>query len=124
MLLLIATVPFIAPVVDEVDLVEVNHVYNDQGKHRFTQLIFYNYQRGYDADVQKRRLRYQVVDWRILKGRLPMPKGKKYETIFLDYGKIMRCVIARQYRETWTQYDVEQDERRHLPDRIRKGLTE
>ena len=84
MLLLIATVPFIAPVVDEVDLVEVNHVYNDQGNHRFTQLIFYNYQRGYDADVQKRRLRYQVVDWRILKGRLPMPKGKKYETIFLD----------------------------------------
>ena len=115
MLLLIATVPFIAPVVDEVDLVEVNHVYNDQGKHRLTQLIFYNYQRGYDAEV---------VDWRILKGRLPMPKGKKYETIFLDYGKIMRCVIARQYRETWTQYDVEQDERRHLPDRIRKGLTE
>ena len=44
---------------DRVDLIEVNHFYDEQGRLVFDQIIFY--------DWSPMQCRYQVRDWRLLK---------------------------------------------------------
>lgn len=125
MIAIIASLPFIAPHVEYVDLIEINHVYSEKGIHRFTQLIFYDFKYGYDADLKKRVPRYQVVDWRILEDNdegMPTRHKGKWESTYMNHNKTWMRVIAKQRRETWTKYDVERDEQRHLPSGARRGL--
>ena len=51
--------PIDVPIVDHVDLIEVNHFYANDGSLRFDQIIFW--------DWNGRRSRFEVVDWRMLK---------------------------------------------------------
>jgi|SRR5690606_35531413 len=101
-----------APVEDRVDLIEVNHYYDDCGKPVFTQLIFY--------DWHAHESRHHVRAWRMVReGDAPAACG---EVLFRDSG-VLRRVRAPIIRHTWTQHDPEIAEREHLPQHERRGLT-
>lgn len=104
--------------VDQVDLIEYNHFYDEQGRHVFDQLLFY--------DWSRRDARYQIRDWRLVKTttQLPRKDAKRglYTATWHD-GQVMRQVRATAIRETWTQYDPELVERANLPKEQRRELS-
>ena len=51
---------------DHVDLIEVNHFYDEKGRLVFDQIIFY--------DWSATRSRYNIRDWRLLKTRAQLPR--------------------------------------------------
>ena len=112
--------PIEAVAVDEVDLIEINHYYDDKGRHVLDQIIFY------DWSAQKSR--YQGRDWRMLKRPTQIPyrdwRSRTYVAVWHDPhdGEVLRRVVAKSFRETWTQYDPEIVERDHLPKEKRRKL--
>ena len=102
---------------DQVDLIEVNHFYDDQGRLVFDQVIFY--------DWDPARGRYDVRAWRLLKKPTQMPqrdvRGRKFFATWHD-GEVLRHVEAEAMRESWTQYDPELVEREFLPKDKRREL--
>ncbi len=102
---------------DSVDLVEVNHFHDDQGRLVFDQVIFY--------DWSPAQSRYLVRAWRLLKtqAQLPQqdPNNEGYVTVWHD-GDVLRNVHARVMRETWTQHDPELLAREYLPKEMRREL--
>lgn len=123
MLIFFLIVSIGSPLTDHVDLVEVNHCYNADGRLMFDQVIWYNF--GYE--------RFDVVAWRILKNvrngkdefiprhATPIPDSRLHVSFWRDKG-VRRKVIAKIYRETWTTYDPELKEREFLPSKQRQGL--
>ena len=107
--------------VDEVDLVEVNHHFDEQGRLVFDQVIFY--------DWCPRECRYQVRDWRLLKNPAQIPvrnwRDGRFDAIWHDFKQsdVLRQVKALMVRESWTQYDPELVEREFLPEEQRRQLT-
>jgi hypothetical protein len=102
---------------DRVDLVEVNHVYDAQGKPVLVQAVFYDF-RPQQGD-------YQVRSWRLLKtdDQRPHRDFRRGDWVMMFHdGGLMREVRAGAFRETWTQYDVERWERERLPQEHRVGL--
>jgi hypothetical protein len=103
---------------DRVDLIEVNHFHDDQGKLIFAQVVFYEWcnQRG----------RHQVQAWRLLKNAQQKPRRDfatgEYVALWHD-GETLREVRSPAVRESWTQYDPELVERAHLPKEKRKDLA-
>ena len=99
---------------DHVDLIELNHCYDEHGWLVFEQVIFYQW--------SPHKSHYNVRDWRTLKDNAQLPRRDartgKYVAIWHD-GKIIRTVTAPSFRETWTQYDPELVERQHLPRQLR-----
>lgn len=104
--------------VDEVDLVEINHYYDSRGRLVFDQVIFY--------DWAERDGRHHVVAWRLLKKTSQWPRrnwrNRNYECEWMD-GPDHRRVIANHSTETWTQHDPELYERDFLPRERRRGLS-
>ncbi len=103
---------------DQVDLVEINHYYDEQGRLVFDQLIYYEW-----CPVQ---CRFNVRDWRLLKSPTQKPhrdwQRGGYVATWHDAG-VLRRVHADQLNESWTQYDPELVERAYLPRDKRKELT-
>jgi len=103
---------------DRVDLIEVNHFYDEHGKHVFDQLIYYDWS-ATDG-------RYQVRAWRLLKKKAQVPSRSwthgDYVAVWQD-GDILRRVRAESMRESWTQYDPELAEREFLPKEKRRDLV-
>jgi hypothetical protein len=104
--------------VDHVDLIEVNHFYDENGKHVFDQVIFY--------DWCSQENRHQVRAWRLVKSASQKPtrdwQGEGYETVWHD-GDVLRHVTSKLHRESWTQYDPELLERNALPKDQRAELV-
>ena len=102
---------------EAVDLIEVNHFYDEHGRLVFDQVIFYDWSQD-DA-------RYMVRAWRLVKNPAQLPqrdwKDGGYAAVWQD-GDLMRHVRAKSFRETWTQYDPELVEREFLPKERRKEL--
>jgi hypothetical protein len=100
---------------EHVDLIELNHYYDENGAHLLDQLIFY--------DWDSREERYNIRAWRLLKtpSQMPRPINDGYETRFRE-GSGECHVTSDKFQETWTQYDVELLERRNLPRELRKEL--
>ena len=102
---------------DTVDLIEVNHFYDEQGRLVFDQVIFY--------DWSPAQSRYQVRDWRLLKTPAQLPRRNwsrdEFVAIWHD-GEVLRKVRAQAIRESWTQYDPELVEREYLPKEKRREL--
>ena len=109
--------PHAAITTDRVDLVELNHFYDDQGRLVFDQLIFYEWSSD-DA-------RYQVRAWRLVKNGAQLPQrnlqGKGYDCLWQD-GDALLQVHTSALRESWTQYDPELIEREYLPKDRRREL--
>lgn len=103
--------------VERVDLVELNHFFDDQGRHVFDQVIFY--------DWSSEDNRYQVRAWRLIKSASQNPRRDwetdNYVATWQD-GSILRKVLAKNMKETWTQHDPELTEREHLPKEMRREL--
>lgn len=103
--------------VDEVDLIELNHFYDDHGRLVFDQVIFYDW-----CSAQGR---FQVRDWRLLKSPAQIPRKNwrngDFLTIWHD-GDLLREVRSQGIHETWTQYDPELIEREFLPKEKRQRL--
>ena len=102
---------------ERVDLMEVNHFYDEQGRLVFDQVIFY--------DWSPEHSRYMVRAWRLEKNPTQLPerdwRDGGYQAVWQD-GEILRRVQAASMRETWTQYDPELVEREYLPKERRKEL--
>ena len=107
--------------VDQVDLVEINHFYDDQGRLVFDQVIYYDW-----SPVHHR---YQVRDWRLLKTPTQVPlrdwRDGGYVSEWEDFKQRngLRRVRSKSVRETWTQYDPELVEREFLAQEKREELT-
>ena len=110
-------VPAVETVTDNVDLVEVNHFYDDQAQPVFDQVIFYEW--------SQEQNRFQIRAWRLVKNPAQLPTRNwstgGYQMIWHD-GPFIRQVNAAAMRETWTQYDPEMRERDHLPKDQRREL--
>src|SRR5690606_33206790 len=78
---------------DSVDLVEINHFYDENGRHVFDQTIFYDW-----CPVQAR---YNIRAWRLLKSPSQIPsrnwKRGGYDAVWHD-GDVLRKVHARAFR--------------------------
>jgi hypothetical protein len=102
---------------DRVDLVEVNHFYDDVGRHVFDQVIFYDWSPG--------DCRHVVRAWRMVKKPHQLPQRNwtddTYTATWND-GEVLREVRAATMRESWTQYDPELVEREYLPKEKRREL--
>ncbi|MEX1040061.1 MAG: hypothetical protein WDZ51_05500 [Pirellulaceae bacterium] len=103
---------------DRVDLLEINHYHDAQGRLVFDQVIFYEW--------SARDARFHVTAWRLLKSPWQLPRRRwsdgMYESTWND-GDVTRHVVAEVVRETWTQYDPEMVEREYLPREYRRGLS-
>jgi hypothetical protein len=102
---------------ETVDLIELNHFYDEHGRLVFDQVIFY--------DWSAKDARYNVRAWRLVKNPSQLPQRDwhdgGYSAMWHD-GEQLRNVHSRSIRETWTQYDPELVEREYLPKERRKEL--
>jgi hypothetical protein len=105
---------------ESVDLIELNHFYDDLGRHAYDQVIFYEWSDEY--------CRYHVIAWCLVEddhSRLPvrLPGGQEYLVRWYDRDvKRHREVRARLYRESWTQSDPERDNKKLLEEKYRISL--
>lgn len=112
---------------ESVDLIELNHFYDEHGRLVFDQVIFFDWN---EEHLESRNRfgdspRYNVRAWRLIRtpNQLPIrnPEDKLYYTFWTD-GEQMRRIISKSIVETWTQWDVELLEREHLPKEKRREL--
>lgn len=115
-----AILPLPEPVRESVDLIELNHFYDESGRLVFDQVIFY--------DWSSSDSRYQVRAWRLVNSHSQRPirdwangGGAIYIAAWQD-GDIFRRVESPSFRETWTQFDPELVEREQLPKEFRREL--
>ncbi len=107
---------------DTVDLIELNHLHDESGKHTIDQVIFYEWSPDYR--------RYDVISWRLIENdisKLPvrLPGSRVYIVRWYDRdARIQREVRSRQYRETWTNSnaDPERMNKRVLDEKSRSSL--
>ncbi|PQO36668.1 hypothetical protein [Blastopirellula marina] len=105
--------------VDHVDLIEINHLYDLQGRLVIDQLIFYQW----DSASQ----RFQVRAWRLLKTNDQLPRKSWNQDKYICHWRDMnvhRKVYADNVRETWTTSDPEVLERNMLPIEQRSELSQ
>jgi len=102
---------------ESVDLIELNHFYDEHGRLVFDQVIFYDWSAG--------EARYNVRAWRLVKNPAQLPQRDwrlgGYSAMWQD-GEQSRYIHSKSIRETWTQYDPELVEREYLPKERRKEL--
>lgn len=147
LLLLFSIIPRDEVSRDCVDLIELNHFYDENGRLIFDQVIFYDWKDNVkvystidisevedlttctssDIKVENLISRYQVRAWRLVKSPSQIPtinwsdKVYKYHALWID-GEQIRYIKSKSIRETWTQYDPELVEREFLPKEKRKEL--
>jgi hypothetical protein len=118
-LLLLSVLPRDSVVRESVDLIEVNHFYDEQARLVFDQVIFMDWSHG-DA-------RYMVRAWRLIKSPDQVPirdwSGGGYTALWQD-GEVLRKVHSPAIRETWLQHDPELVEREYLPKEARRELKQ
>lgn len=94
------------PKVDRRDMVEVNHVCDCDGHIKFTQIIAWEWLPDYAV--------YRAQDWRIIDG---WHDTSGVISAWKD-GTLWR-VRAKLFRETWTDIDVEMQDRKFFPEQKR-----
>lgn len=111
-------------VIDYVDLLEVNHVY-DEGKPnpRFEQSIYYRWKKTYVLTFPKTSRKpvkrfgwgFEIIDWRQLTNTgYPVKNNHtgNWEQRFWDHrSQCYRKIIAKSFRESHTLYDKEAEDR-------------
>ncbi len=107
-------------VCDTVDVIELNHLYDGEGREILHQWVFWEWDK-HSAD-------YRVVDWRLVKNEREGPKfapGRAQVVLNLSdvaQGSALRRIEARAFSETWTQTDPERDNQRIWPTDRRRLL--
>ena len=104
-------------VVNVVDIIELNHKYDDNGKLTFSQLIFWRW------DVVDRM--FHVASWRMVdEHHYVRRQGMGFED--REVRDLLHGVVitrAHSYRETWTHYDPELEDKKLFPDDRRRWNT-
>ncbi|MGN6547545.1 MAG: hypothetical protein ACTHK7_21005 [Aureliella sp.] len=106
---------------DTVDLIELNHFYDNLGRHAYDQVVFYEWSAEYS--------RYHVMGWCLIEDdptRLPfrLPLSHDYFMRWYDgEAKCHREVRSHLYRESWTQFDPERENKKLLEEKYRIHLT-
>ncbi len=104
-------------VTETVDLIELNHFYDDLGRHAYDQVIFYEWSPDYR--------RFHVIAWCLVENdlsRMPTrnPKNGEYVVRWNDRdAKVHRVVRSALYRETWSQVDPERVNKKLLDEKYR-----
>ncbi len=115
---------------DRVDLVEFNHFYDEQGRNVFNQLIFYDWDSNLGEFVC-RASRTEGVTHVDMATEYLHDRGT-YRTTWLERHAInaydspqveLHICDSKFYRETWTHYDPELENRSLLPKERRRGLS-
>ena len=110
--------PHAALAVDRIDLIELNHCYNEDGLPIFRQLVFWEW--------SPRSGDYRVAAYRVLRsdtaGLRYDWKRKEYVAAWCDNG-VLREVRSPHHRVTWTQFDPELVDRQFFPQELRRGLA-
>ncbi|QDV13942.1 hypothetical protein CA51_38340 [Rosistilla oblonga] len=113
----VAGIPGTQSADEQVDLIELNHFFDEHGRHVFDQVIFYEWSQTHH--------RFHVKAWRLVKDpqQLPQKSWKPigYRCVWHDDG-VLRKVRSPAYRETWSQVDPERTNRQLLPQDQRIGL--
>ena len=108
-----------APLVvrQRVDMIELNHFVDEEGREVFRQVIFYDW-----SDAHQR---FHVRAWRLVKKPAQLPQRRwdpaMFQCTWHDEG-LLRQVWAPTMRETWTQRDPERVNREFLPENQRVPL--
>lgn len=103
--ILLSIIPHDFAMRESVELIEVNKVFDYDGREHLTQTIFWG--------------REGVLAWRMNSDGRLNPVGKVL--YFMDAG-IVRCITARTVAESFTQHDVELSARAILPREERREL--
>ncbi|MGV3483855.1 MAG: hypothetical protein ACO1RT_05515 [Planctomycetaceae bacterium] len=102
-----------------VDLIELNHFIDQEGREVFRQVLFYDW-----SDAHRR---YVVRAWRVVKAESQLPRRRwsppGYLCVWLDDG-VLREVSAASFRETWSQTDPERENRKLVPENNRIPLAQ
>jgi hypothetical protein len=110
------------PLTEHCRLIEVNHYHDEDAKLVFRQILFY--------DWNARDSRYEIYAWRIYKhdSQIPLKNHRtgKYEATWRDFKDrdVLRKTTSDLFRETWTQFDPELEDREFLPQGERRQLRE
>lgn len=106
--------------VQKVDLVELNHRYDDQGRHCYDQVIFYEWSPDYR--------RYHVVAWCMVdNGLSQLPTLDRTRNNYVvrwtdrETGR-NREIWAPVYRETWSDWDPEHANKKLMDEKYRVSL--
>jgi len=114
----LALVPHELVPLDTADLIELNHVYDLEGRKAFDQVILWEWHEAKEA--------FRVVAWRLWKSPAQTPERDwlrgGYQMLWDDVNG-PRLVRATSFYETWTQYDPELEDRQLFPPERRRGLT-
>lgn len=111
--------------VDEfVDLIELNHFYDQRGRLVYDQVIFY--ERAPETG------RFQVRAWCLVEDReyLNRRPVKNYETQLYQVDwfdtdqRLLRKITSRLYRESWTQIDPERANKKIHDERSRIAMIQ
>lgn len=101
----------------QVDLMELNHFLDHEGREVFRQVIFYDWSPSTNE--------FHVRQWRLIRNEDELPrqtvKPKSIQCQWFEKGT-SRTVLANDFRETWSQKDPEQVNRKILPEDQRKPL--
>jgi hypothetical protein len=115
----LALVPHEIVPLDTADLIELNHVYDLEGRKAFDQVILWDWHEAEEA--------FRVVAWRLWKSPAQTPERDwlrgGYQMLWDDING-PRLVRSTSFHETWTQYDPELEDRQLFPPERRRGLAD
>ena len=116
-LLLSASIGLGLETIDNVDMIELNHFYDQRGCHVYDQVIFWRQ----DPATKS----FEVAAWTMADQTDKYPhrsNGNVWESKWFD-GKMYRNVRSRQVRESWTQVDPERVDQKQVIAEERVGLV-
>ena len=107
-----------------VDLIELNHFYDQQGRLVYDQVIFY--ERAPETG------RFQVRAWCLVEDRESLNrrpvKNQQTELYQVDWfdtdQRLHRKITSRLYRESWTQIDPERINKKIHDERLRISMIQ
>ena len=106
---------FPADLREECDLIEANHQHDHSGRWVFDQIIFWEW------NIERQTM--VVRHWKPAESLHVRRSGPVYLVEWTDktIGK-RRQVVAKHFRESWTQRDPERENQKILPPFARSGL--
>ncbi len=110
------------PPCDHVDVLELNHYYDEKGQHNFSQLIGWTWSESKTEHASQ----YHVAWWMLWKSVDQARPARDYRrgghVLIVRRGEELRCIRAKSFYESWTQYDPEVLDRQQFPQSQRVGL--
>lgn len=107
-----------------VDLIELNHFYDSQGRHVYDQVIFYEE----DPGTLRRQVRaWCLVEDRDTRNRRPVKNVETslYQVDWFDNDqRLVRKITSRSFSETWSQIDPERANKKVLLEKYRIALIQ